>query len=167
MWGPELTGLYTRAGVTPVDIPDVHAVQQNLADSKIDGAKGGLSAYVNWGWAERLKFISNWPIGSNYLALVVNMDDWNSLTPDLQQKLLKAAEELEKKQWAARQANNDSFLNEAMTKYGVKVMNPPPADIAKLMANVNPVLDDWKKRVGPDSAMIFAAINTVLGTNYK
>jgi hypothetical protein len=46
-------------------------------------------------------------------------------------------------------------------------MNPSPAEVDKLLANVHPVLEDWKKRMGPDSAMIFEAINKVLGTTYK
>ena len=166
-FSPDLINLYTRAGCTPVNIPSVHAVQQNLIDGKIDGAQGGLPAYVNWGWAERLKYISNWPLGSVYMALVVNMDDWNSLTPDLQQKVLKAAEDLEKNQWKGRQAYIDSLLNQALTQYGSKVMNPPQAEVDKLLVNVDPVLEDWKKKIGPDSAIIFEAINKVLGTNYK
>ena len=166
-FGSDLLKLYTRAGCTPVGIQSVQAVQQNLIDGKIDGAQGGLPAYVNWGWAERLKYISNWPLGNVYMALVVNMDDWNSLTPDLQQKVLKAAEDLEKNQWKGRQAYIDSLLNQAVTQYGSKVMNPPQAEVDKLLVNVDPVLEDWKKKIGPDSAIIFEAINKVLGTNYK
>jgi TRAP-type C4-dicarboxylate transport system substrate-binding protein len=166
-FGSDLLNLYTRAGCTPVGIQSVQAVQQNLIDGKIDGAQGGLPAYVNWGWAERLKYISKWPLGSVYMALVVNMDDWNSLTRDLQQKVLKAAEDLEINQWKGRQAYIDSLLNQALTQYGSKVMNPPQAEVDKLLVNIDPVLEGWKKKIGPDSAIIFEAINKVLGTNYK
>jgi TRAP-type transport system periplasmic protein len=166
-FSPDLIDLYTRAGCTPVDISQVSAVQQNLINGKLDGAQGALPAYVNFGWAERLKHISNWPLGSIYMALVVNMDDWKSLTPDLQQKVLKAAEDLEKNQWKGRQASIDSFLNQALTRYGSKVMDPSQAEVNKLLVNADPVLEDWKKKIGPDSAMIFEAINKVLGTNYK
>ena len=166
-FGSDLLTLYTRAGCTPVGIQSVQAVQQNLIDGKIDGAQGGLPAYVNWGWAERLKYISKWPLGNVYMALVVNMDDWNSLTPDLQQKVLKAAEDLERNQWKGRQAYIDSLLNQALTQYGAKVVNPPQAEIDKLLVHVGPVLEDWKKKIGPDSAFIFEAINKVLGTSYK
>ncbi len=166
-FGSDLINLYTRAGCTPVHIPSVGAVQQNLIDGKIDGAQAGLPAYVNFGWAERLKYISNWPLGSTYMALVVNMEDWNSLPPDLQQKLSKAADDLEKNQWKDRNANIDNFFNQAVTKYGSKVMNPPQAEVDKLLVNVGPVVEDWKKKMGPDSAIILEAINKVLSTNYK
>jgi TRAP-type C4-dicarboxylate transport system substrate-binding protein len=166
-FSPDLIDLYTRAGCTPVNISLVNAVQQNLINGKIDGAQGGLPAYVNFGWAERLKYISNWPLGSVYMALVVNMDDWNSLTPDLQEKVMKAAEDLEKNQWKSRRAYIDSYINQALAKYGSKVMNPPQAEVNKLLVHVNPVLEDWGKKIGPDSAVIFEAINKVLGTNYK
>jgi TRAP-type C4-dicarboxylate transport system substrate-binding protein len=166
-FSPDLIDLYTRAGCIPVSVSNVNAVQRNLIDGKLDGAQGGLPAYVNFGWANRLKYCSNWPLGSVYMALVVNMDDWNSLTPNLQQKLLKTAEDLEKNQWKGRQAYIDSFLNQAMTQYGSKVMNPSQAEVNKLLVNVTPVLEDWKRRIGPDSAMILEAINKVLGTNYK
>lgn len=77
-FGPALIDLYARAGGTPVDIPNIHLVQQNLVEGKLDGAQGALPAYVNWGWAQRLKYISSWPLGSVYMALVINLDDWKS-----------------------------------------------------------------------------------------
>jgi TRAP-type C4-dicarboxylate transport system substrate-binding protein len=166
-FGSDLLDLYTRAGCTPVPIQSVQAVQQNLVDGKIDGAQGGLPAYVNWGWAERLKYISAWPLGNVYMGLIVNMNDWNALTPDLQQKLLRAAEDLEAKQWKGRQAYIDGLLNQAITKYGARVMNPSQAEIDKLLAHANPVLEAWKKKIGPDSAIVLEAMNKVLGTNYR
>jgi TRAP-type C4-dicarboxylate transport system substrate-binding protein len=71
----DLVDLYARAGCTPVMIASVHAVQTSLSEGALDGAQGALPAYVNWGWARRLKYISNWPLGSIYMALVVNIDD--------------------------------------------------------------------------------------------
>jgi TRAP-type C4-dicarboxylate transport system substrate-binding protein len=166
-FGSDLPKLYARAGCTPVLIQSIQAVQQNLVDGKLDGAQGGLPAYVNWGWAERLKYISRWPLGSVYMALVVNRDDWNALTPDLQQKLLKAAEDLEKNQWKGRQTAIDSLIDQAVTRYGAKVVNPSQAEVDKLLVNVTPILEEWKKKMGPDSAMILEAVNKVLGTNYR
>lgn len=166
-FGSDLINLYKRAGCIPVGIQSVQAVQQNLIDGKIDGAQGGLPAYVNWGWAERLKYVSNWPLGNVYMALVVNREDWDSLSPDLQKKLLKAAEDLETNQWKGRQAFIDDLLKQAQTKYGAKVLNPPQAEVDKLLVNVGPVLDDWKKKTGPDAALILDAVNKVLGTSYK
>ena len=165
-FSPDLINLYTRAGCTPVNISLVNAVQQHLVDGTLDGAQGGLPAYVNFGWAERLKYISNWPLGSMYMALIVNLDDWTALTPDLQQEVLKAAEGLEKNQWRSRQTYIDMFLDQAVTKYRSKVMNPPPAEVNKLLVNVKPVLEVWKRKVGPDATVIFKAINAVLGTSY-
>ncbi len=166
-FGADAIKLYARAGSTPVEVKHVSEVLPNLIEGKLDGTQGALPAYVNWGWAERLKYISNWPVGSTYMALVVNMDDWNSLTPDLQLKIVKAAEELEKNQWSGRQAYIDGLINQAETKYGSRVVNPSPAEVEKLLLNINPVLEDWKAKAGPDSAMVFAAINKVLGTDYK
>jgi TRAP-type C4-dicarboxylate transport system substrate-binding protein len=166
-FGPYLMQLYARAGCRPVEISNVNAVQQALIAGTLDGAQGALPAYVSFGWARRLKYVSNWPLGSVYMALVVNMDDWNSLTPDLQVAVLRVVEDLEKRQWASRQSYIDSFLNQAQATFGSRVLNPPPAEVNRLLANAGPVLEDWKKKVGPDSAMILEAINTVLGTNYR
>ena len=166
-FGPDAIKLYARAGAIPVELKHVSEVLPNLIEGKLDGTQGALPAYVNWGWAERLKYISSWPVGSTYMALVVNMDDWNSLTPDLQLKISKAAEELEKNQWSGRQAYIDGLISQARTRYGAEVMNPSQAEVDKLLANAGPVLEDWKARIGPDSAMIFEAINQVSGTHYK
>ena len=115
----------------------------------------------------QLKYVSNLPLGSVYMALVVNLDDWNSLPPDLQLKVLKAADDLEKAQWKGRQLSINSFMDQAVTKYGARVVNPSPAEVDKLLMNVDPVLKAWKERVGPDSAKVLDAINQVLGTDYK
>lgn len=89
------------------------------------------------------------------------------MPPDLQAKVLETADELENKQWQGRQAYIDGLLNQAETKYSAQVMNPPQAEVDKLLMKADPVLEDWKQKVGPDSTMILAAINKVLGTNYK
>jgi TRAP-type C4-dicarboxylate transport system substrate-binding protein len=162
----DLADLYARAGCTPVMIASVHAVQTSLSEGALDGAQGALPAYVNWGWAGRLKYVSNWPLGSIYMALVVNGDDWRSLTPDLQGELIRAGEELERTQWNGRQAYVDSLLRRAQAAYGSQVMNPPRSEVDALLASVAPVLDGWKRRVGPDSQAVLEAINAVLGTHY-
>jgi TRAP-type C4-dicarboxylate transport system substrate-binding protein len=166
-FGPDTIKLYARAGARPVEIKRVMDVAPNIFEGKLDGAQSALPAYVNWGWADKLKYISNWPLGSVYMALVVNMDDWNSLTPELQLKVSNAAEELEKSQWNSRQAYIDDLVSQAETRFGAKVVNPRQGEVDKLLSNISPMLEDWKKQVGPDSALVFAAINKVLGTNYK
>lgn len=166
-FGPDAIKLYARAGTTPVEVKRVFEVLPNILEGKLDGTQGALPAYVNFGWADKLKYISNWPMGSTYMALVVNMDDWNALTPELQLKITKAAEQLEQNQWNSRQASIDSLVNQAETKFGAKVVNPSQAEVDKLLANVEPILEEWKARAGPDSALVFAAINKVLGTDYK
>ncbi len=166
-FGPDTIKLYSRAGARPVEIKRVTDVVPKIFAGQLDGAQSALPAYVNWGWADKLKYISNWPLGSVYMALIVNLDDWNSLTPELQLKLVNAAEELEKSQWNGRQAYIDGLVNQAATQFGSRVVNPPQAEVDKLLANINPILEDWKKQVGPDSALVFAAINKVLGTHYK
>ena len=166
-FGADLIDLYTRAGAKPVTIANVHLVQLSLMKDELDGAQGALPAYVNWGWAQKLKYISNWPLGSVYMALVVNLDDWNALSPGLQQEIQGATNELEKRQWQGRQAYVNELLKKAQTDFGAKVVNPSPAEVTKLIENAGPVLEDWKQRVGPGSAEILAAINKVLGTSYK
>jgi TRAP-type C4-dicarboxylate transport system substrate-binding protein len=163
----DLIDLYARAGCTPVMIASVHEVQTSLSAGALDGAQGALPAYVNWGWARRLKYISSWPLGSIYMALVVDIHDWHSLTPDLQEKLIGAAEELERAQWNSRQAYVDSLLQQARSTYGSQVMNPSRSEIDALLMRAAPVLDGWKQRVGPDSQMVLDAINAVLGTRYQ
>jgi len=166
-FGADLIDLYTRAGAKPVTVSNVHLVQLSLIKGDLDGAQGALPAYVNWGWAQKLKYVSNWPLGSVYMALVVNLDDWNALTPELQQEVQSAANELEQKQWQGRQAYVSELLKKAQTDFGAKVVNPSPAEVTRLLGNSGPVLEDWKHRVGPGSAEILAAINKVLGTSYQ
>ena len=166
-FGASVIDLYTRAGVQTVAIANVHMVQQSLIDGKLDGAQGALPAYVNWGWAQKLKYVSNWPLGSVYMALVINLDDWNALTPELQQEVESAANQLEKRQWQGRQAYVNGLLKKAETDFGSKVVNPSPDEVKKLLENAGPVVEDWKQRVGPGSAEILAAINKVLGTSYE
>jgi TRAP-type C4-dicarboxylate transport system substrate-binding protein len=166
-FGPDAIRLYTRAGAKPVEIKRVTEVLPKITDGTLDGAQSALPAYVNWGWAGKLKYISNWPLGSVYMALVVNMDDWRSLTPELQSKLVAAAEELEKRQWNGRQASIDELVRQAGSQFGARVVNPPQAEVDALLANIGPILDDWKKQVGPDSALVLQAVNKTLGTSYQ
>ena len=166
-FGADTMKLYARAGARPVEIKRVTDVVGVIFDGKLDGAQSALPAYVNWGWADKLKYISNWPLGSVYMALVVNMDDWNALAPELQSRVLQAAEALEKTQWTGRQAYIDALVRQAQSTFGARVVNPSAAEVARLLSNVDPILADWKKRAGPDSALVLDAIDKVLGTDYR
>jgi TRAP-type C4-dicarboxylate transport system substrate-binding protein len=101
------------------------------------------------------------------MALVANLDDWNSLTPALQASLMRAAEEVEQSQWRGRQAYIDQLVSEAQDQFGAQVMNPPQAEVDRLLAQIGPILADWKRQVGPDSARALAALDDTLGTHYQ
>ena len=49
---------------------------------------GGAQLAVQFGWHEKFKYVVEQSVGSGQLMFLMNMDTWNSLTPDLQQAVL-------------------------------------------------------------------------------
>ena len=81
-------------------------------------------------------------------AVTINLDYWNSMDKAQQEAVLKAAKEIEKKQWAAVRVE-DATAQDIMTKNGMKIDDASPMLQKQLGVIANNMLVDYLE--GADS----------------
>jgi TRAP-type C4-dicarboxylate transport system substrate-binding protein len=135
----------------------VPALQRGVVDCAVTGTMSGFTA----GWPEvsthQFQVYMGWSI--NYQS--VNLDRWNSFTPELQDFFLEQFATFEDKMWQTAEAALDSadFCNfgtgdcpegDAAKLTKVEVSDADAATHKRLMTDV--VLVEWGKRAGKDYA---------------
>jgi TRAP-type C4-dicarboxylate transport system substrate-binding protein len=61
---------------------------------------------------------------------------------------------------------DDEEQTRKLESMGVTFVKPDPKEVEKYLANVPPILEQWKKRVGPMANELIGAVNKALGTKY-
>ena len=163
--GNTLTTLFKDAGAIPVNMGNSE-IYTSLQRGLLDGAQTALPGYISAALYESCKYLSAWPLGGAGMGMVMNVDSWNKLGPELQKQFMSACQKMEKAQFAGVYKDIDAIEAKARELGGIR-KDPSQAEMDKLLAYVGPVLDDWKQKAGPVSADVLKAINEVLGTNYK
>jgi TRAP-type C4-dicarboxylate transport system substrate-binding protein len=162
--GNILVQLFKLAGGNPI-VMNQAEVYQSIQRGIIDGAHTAIPGYLSGGWYEICKYISDWPVGSMGLAVIMNKDSWNKLGPTLQGQLMSAWSETEKAQWDGVLKDISAMEKEAFSK-GAVYNNPSKVEKDKFLSFSGPVIQEWKAKTGANGLTVMKTINEVLGTNY-
>jgi TRAP-type C4-dicarboxylate transport system substrate-binding protein len=163
--GNILVDMFKRAGGNPI-VMNQAEVYQSIQRGIIDGAHTAIPGYLQGGWYEVCKYISDWPVGSMGLAVLMNKDAWNKLGATLQGQLMSAWAETEKAQWEGVLKDISAMEKDAFSK-GASYVNPSRAEKDKFLSFMGPALQDWKAKTGGDGLAVLKTLNEVLGTNYQ
>jgi TRAP-type C4-dicarboxylate transport system substrate-binding protein len=162
--GTLLVQMFKAAGGNPI-VMNQAEIFTSAQRGVIDGAQTAVPGYLDGGLYEVCKYMSSWPLGVMAMAVTINKDSWNKLGPELQKQVVAAWLETEKAQLAG--AKNDVGIAEAKAKsLGAIRQDPSKAEQDKLGSFAGPVVEDWKKKAGPDGAAVMKVVNEVMGTNF-
>lgn len=141
-------------GAVPIQMPWGEVVP-SLAAGTIKGVTTSSSSGVDGSFWEFTKYMStfNWQASSNVMS--VNLDAWNELPLETQEKIEAAAASLEGQFWQNSRAEDDKKIA-LLKENGVEVSAPSPELSAKLMETALPLWDAFKTRV-PEAAPIIDA----------
>ncbi len=142
---------FTALGATPIQMPWGEVVP-SLAAGTIKGVTTSSSSGVDGAFWEFTKYMNtfNWQTSSNMVA--VNLDAWNALPQDMQQKIEALAFEMEG-QFLVNSYNEDARKIALLKEHGVEVSAPSPELQAELEARARPLWDEFKARV-PEAAEV-------------
>jgi len=160
----ELLQLLKAIGGSPVSVASVE-VYTALQRRTLDGGVTSLTYMRSGKWIEVATHVNYWQLGNAAYMFIVNKDAWNKVPADLQQKILKESVKLEAEMFAAA-AKADEDDKVLLKKLGVTYHYPPQKELDKLMAGMDPVIKNWKKRAGPHADEVLAIINEMAGTNF-
>ena len=162
---PETLGLMKAAGASPVFMP-MSEVYPAFQRGVINGGVTSLEGVMGNKWYEQLKYVNNWPMGNGSYIWIANKKSWAALPADFQNQILKLFQEKYEMATFTGGLKDDAEQQAKLEAMGVTFVEPDPKEVEKYLANVPPVLEQWKKRVGPSADELIGVVNKVLGTKY-
>lgn len=144
-----------RAGASPQPLPwgEVHtALSTGLIDAVLTSATSGVEGRF-WEVLSYFTMINySYPLN----MLTINLDSWNSLSPEQQEAMLRAAAETEEAQWrASRHSVLDSLL--LLEENGVALHDMTPKLAAELEEIAAAMLRDMTANAGEDLKTVLRA----------
>lgn len=129
------TALYDRfmkkIGAVPVtiNIPEVYTA---LKRGTVDGAGWPVIGARQFGWTEETKYVIDHPFFGMNSTILMNLDVWNSLTPDVQSKIKEVTIMFEP--YMAQHLDNLRLAEwKELEKAGVKKIHFSPADAKRFV----------------------------------
>jgi TRAP-type transport system periplasmic protein len=136
----------TRLGGTPVAMPQSEtpeAIQKGV----VKGIVSSMEILKDFNFAAYCPYATEANLFVVSFAVVMNKDKWNSLPADAK----KVFDDLRKEQVAWTGAYVDDHVKEALTwskeKYNHQIFNLPAAEKAEIPKLLQPMMDDYVKRV--------------------
>jgi len=159
--------VFELLGASPIGMPQSD-VPDALHKKVIQGMASSLEVMKDFNYAEYCRYITMTNLQVVTFGVVMNLDRWNSLPPDVQ----KVMDDLcrEQAEWTGRYV--DEHVNEAVRwskeKYNVEVIKFGPEDEAAKTKLLAPLVDGYIQRTGSkvpaakiiDDIMTFKKINT-------
>jgi len=146
-----------RAGASPQSLPwgEVYtALSTGLIDSVLTSATSGKDGKFWEVLANFTKINYSYPLN----MMTINMDYWNSLSPDQQQAMLEAAAATEDAQWQASQKSVVDSLA-ILEENGMAIAEMTPELKASLEQIAGEMRKDMKAQAGEDFNAALAAFN--------
>ena len=142
---PEQGEMVRRFGGTSVTI-SAPEVPSALDRGVVDGIfTAGVGAVL---WKDLLKFGYLIPVNWNNSYILANAEAFNKLSPDLQAKLRKAAQDAAKWNQDTMQTEEAASVK-TLTDAGYTMTTAPAEEAAKVADTMKPYWDDWAKSRGP------------------
>ena len=145
-------GLGSPATIVTGTQPGPSAAGTQMVSSAPVGA--GVGAVL---WKDLLKFGFLIPVNWNNSYILANADAYKKLSPDLQAKLRKAAQDAAK--WNQQTMREEEAASvKTLTEAGYTMTTAPAGEAAKVADTMKPYWDDWAKSRGP---MVVEALGKV------
>lgn len=113
-----------------------------LQRGTVDGAQSGISSFVSRKWSEVLKYTTVLPMSYIVYPMMVNMEWWDTVPPDLQQIIVEAVQKGADYTKQAAQEDTEKSL-QALKDAGVEVYVVPTEELDQWKEATKPVWDTY------------------------
>jgi TRAP-type transport system periplasmic protein len=113
-------------------------------------------------WKDLLKYGYVLIVNVNNSYFIANSDAYKKLSPDLQAKLRKVAEETARWDQETMQKEEAESV-EVLRAAGYTFTNAKPEEVARAVDAMKPYWDEWAKSRGPDIVEALGKVRTALG----
>lgn len=160
---PNTSELVSQMGATGVRV-ETADIPQAFLTGIIDGMYTSNVTTANLkGW-DYIKYAYETNAWYPLNVIYMNLDMWNGLDKQTQDKITKAAEAAEKRSFGMAVSATDT-ANKKLRDHGVEVV-PPPAELMKEFRKIGAnMLEKWKEQTGADGAAVLKAYNDARSGN--
>ncbi len=158
---PLFVALAQSWGATPTAIAFSEAYTA-LENGVVDAVEGTSESIVTMGFAEQAKYLTLTRHNFYPQPMVVNLDWWNTLSPEHQQIINEAATAAGQYQLSLHQAA-DEAARAAMVEIGVEVIEPE--DFEQFRDSVLGAMDGYIQEKGPEVYAVYQKMLEVAGSD--
>jgi TRAP-type transport system periplasmic protein len=156
---PEQGEFVRRFGGTSITM-SAPEVPSALDRGVVDGIfTAGVGAVL---WKDLLKYGYVLIVNVNNSYFIANTEAYNKLSPDLQGKLRKVAEDTARWDQETMQKEEAESV-QILTAAGYTITKATPEENARAVEAMKPYWDEWAKSRGPDVVEALAKVRTALG----
>lgn len=142
------TKVFRNAGSAPIQLSWADIVPQ-LSTGGIDGVLTSIEAGLSGSFNDYVSHFTALNYDSTINLVTMNLDTWDSLSPELQKAVAAAASETESHVWN----NTNNVVQETYAvarEKGLTVVEDVPAGFrSELKQAAQPVIQEWVKKMGP------------------
>ena len=150
------TKTFLRAGASAIQLSwsdVIPALTTHTIDAVLTSDEGGVDAKF---WELGVKNFNSIGFQQGISMVTMNKDAFNTLPPDLQKVVLDAASDTDKFSWDALTGRVDKN-KQIMTAAGANFIDPVPSEVIQALKTAGePVLEEWKAKMGPKADVILA-----------
>jgi TRAP-type C4-dicarboxylate transport system substrate-binding protein len=161
-YDPTGVRVFSQVGAAPIQLSWADVVPQLTTggiDAVLTSDEGGTNAKF---WEHLSHFnVLNFSLGFSMGHM--NRDVFDDLSPELQDEVMAAAREAEDIAWEKAQGRVAGNF-ETMREHGMEIVEPTPELIGTLQEAAEPVLEEWKKDMGPEGQEILDAYREKVGS---
>lgn len=144
-------------GANAVRLPTTE-VTQGLQRNVVEGLTTNCVAHIGRSWFEQTPYASVLAFANDAEGLGINLNVWNSLSPEQQEILQKAADEMKEFEWELQQGLDEEKCFEDWKARGVNVAVATPEQREVLKETVSSVYDSYREEL-PVLDEVFALID--------
>jgi tripartite ATP-independent transporter DctP family solute receptor len=146
MESPVYIELFKLLGMLPTPMPSSELFTA-LQTGVVDAGENDPASVVSWGWIDVIKYymLDNHTLSSN--VLIMNKKRFDSLEPQLQQAITKAAERAVKYQFDYIRGAWEDSLQKIRAK-GITVIELDESELNKFRERTRPIVDQYDKIIG-------------------
>jgi TRAP-type C4-dicarboxylate transport system substrate-binding protein len=151
-WGPAASRFAELVGATPT-VLQASELSQAFTVGIVDATlTSSTTAVATQSW-EYAKYFIDFQAAHSKDTILINTAVFKGLPGDLQQIILTAAANAEKRGWDWSKREGEE-TKARLVKEGVTILTPDAAFVADLRKVGDRLAQDWEKRAGPDGAAV-------------
>jgi len=155
-WNDSTARIITGMGGVPV-IMSSDEIYVAMQRGVVDAAIGGASAFINVSLHEQAKYLYLINLAPGFSTVTYNVKAFDALDAEYQKALTDEWANL-RQEFIEAQPIADKATIDTLAKNGVEIIEPDPAQMAKVVEQLKPIWNDWGSESDINKEVLDAAL---------